>query len=133
MKTVHYLISLAVFCAHAAVAQDVGVWDGAAAGRFNASDRITLARTHQVRSSLEMSLKDYLVAFDGRMANDRLRVGLPLATLANKQLSLAYDLAGKNVMAQWHFAQTTVGGNRLDYKAYVGATGGVSMVLSTRF
>ena len=132
MKAVHYLLCLTALCAHAAVAQDVGAWEGAA-GTLNANDKITLARADQTRSGLELSLKDFLVAFDGRMVNERLRVGLPLASLANKQLSLAYDLAGQNVMAQWHFAQTTLGGNRLDYKAYVGATGGVSMVLSTRY
>lgn len=132
MKPVHFVLSLAALCAHAAVAQGLGAWDGSA-GSFNASDKITLARANQARSGLEMSLKDYLVAFDGRMVNERLRVGLPLASLANNRLDLAYDLAGKNVMAQWHFAQTSVGGNRLDYKAYVGASGGVSMVLSTRF
>lgn len=132
MKSFHYLISLAALCAHAAGAQDLAAWVGAA-GTLNPSDKITLARADQARSGLEMSLKDYLVAFDGRMVNERLRVGLPLASLANNQLDLAYDLAGKNVMAQWHFAHTTIGGNRLDYKAYVGPTGGVSMVLSTRF
>lgn len=132
MKPVYFLFSLAALCAHAAAAQGLGVWDGSVAN-FNASDKITLARADQARSGLEMSLKDYLVAFDGRMVNERLRVGLPLASLANKQLDLAYDLAGKNVMAQWRFAQTRFGGNRLDYKAYVGASGGVSMVLSTRF
>ena len=115
MKSVHYFLSLAAVCAQAATAQGVGAWDATAG------------------SGLEMSLKDYLVAFDGRMVNERLRVGLPLASLANNRLDLAYDLAGKNVMAQWHFAKTSVGGNRLDYKAYVGASGGVSMVLSTRF
>ena len=132
MKSVHYFLSLAAVCAQAATDQGVGAWD-ATAGSVNANDKITLARADRARSGLEMSLKDYLVAFDGRMVNERLRVGLPLASLANNRLDLAYDLAGKNVMAQWHFAKTSVGGNRLDYKAYVGASGGVSMVLSTRF
>lgn len=132
MKTLHCLISLAALCAQAAAAQGVGAWE-AAAGSFNASDKITLARADQVRSGLELSLRDYLVAFDGRMVNERLRVGLPLASLANQQLDLAYDPAGKNVMAQWHFTQTSFRGNRLDYRAYVGASGNVSMVLSTRF
>lgn len=132
MKTGHFLLSLVAICAHTAAAQGVSVWTVAPA-TLTASDKISLTRADQTRSSLERSLKDFLVAFDGRMANERIRVGLPLASLANNRLDLAYDLAGKNVMAQWHFAQTTFGGNRLDYKAYVGPTGGVSMVLSTRF
>lgn len=132
MKSVHYILSLAAVCAQAATAQDVGAWD-ATAGNFNTSDKITLARADRARSGLEMSLKDYLVAFDGRMVNERLRVGVPLVSLANNRLDFAYDPAGKNVMAQWNFAQTSVGGNRLDYRAYVGASGNVSMVLSTRF
>ncbi|MBK7005562.1 MAG: hypothetical protein IPH37_10850 [Burkholderiales bacterium] len=132
MKPVHFLFSLAAVCAQTAAAQAHGTVDGRD-GASHASDQMTLARVDQARNRLEMALKSYLVAFDGHMVNEPVRVGVPLASLAHNRLNLAYDPAGKNVMAQWHFAQTTLGGKRLDYKAYVGASGGVSMVLSTRF
>ena len=99
----------------------------------NPKDRITLAKADQTRSSLEASLKDYLVAFDSQLVEERYRVGLPLASLANNQVELAYDLSGKNVMAQWRFAQSATNGKRLDYHAYVGASGAMSLVLSSRF
>lgn len=142
MNARHRLISLAAFCAIAAQAQTLGVpvlgvssapaYEGARAG-FNATDQITLDHADQSRNRLEVSLKDYLVAFDSQLAKERHRVGLPLASFANNRLDFAYDLSGKNVMAQWHLNQPTAYGQRWDYQAYVGASGTFSFVISSRF
>jgi len=147
VKTRHLILCLLACCTQLAVAQSLkspgltvsvvpvaSAYEGVRANpNTNASDRITLAKADQTRNGLEASLKDYLVAFDSQLVKERYRVGLPLASFANKQIDVAYDLSAKNVMAQWRFAQSTTSGQRFDYQAYVGASGGVSLVLSSRF
>lgn len=119
MKNRHILFCLAACCSSLVMAQ--------------LREPITLANAEPLRNRLEASLKDYLVAFDSQLSKERYRVGLPLASFANKQVDVAYDLSGKNVMAQWRFAQSSAAGQRFDYQAYVGASGSVSLVLSSRF
>ena len=52
---------------------------------------------------------------------------------AEGQLNVAYDLSGRNVMAQWNFAQTSAFGTKINYRAYVGESGMVSLGVSSRF
>lgn len=126
------LISLAAFCASAALAQSLSLPVGDALATFE-YDKITLAHAAQTRNKLESSLKDYLVAFNPQFVNERVHVGVPLASFANNRLDFAYDLAGKNVMAQWRLVQPTSYGQRWDYQAYVSGAGTVSFVISARF
>ena len=64
---------------------------------------------------------------------DSARLGIPLASFAEGQLNVAYDLSGRNVMAQWNFAQTSAFGTKINYRAYVGESGMVSLGVSSRF
>ncbi len=106
------------------LAQEVGVLP---------ADKALASEMDSSRSRVESSLKEYLVAFDSRIDSNRKRVGLPLLAVADDTLQLAYDPAGKNVMAQWKFAQTRALGQKLNYQAYVGESGTVNFVISTRY
>ncbi len=99
----------------------------------NAADQSLLLRADQSRSALESSLRGYVVAFDTAMLRTRPRVGVPLAAFSNSGLELAYDVSGQSVMAQWRLSRPSGQGNRIEYRAFVGATGTASLVISTRF
>lgn len=119
MNTRHLLIGFAACCTQWVAAQSV--------------EPMALTGIEPLRNRLETSLKGYLVAFDSQLAKERVRVGVPLASFANDQIKVAYDLSGQNVMAQWQFAQSNTGALRLNYHAYVGASGGISLVLRSNF
>lgn len=119
MNTRHLLIGFAACCTQWVAAQSV--------------EPMALTGIEPLRNRLETSLKDYLVAFDSQLAKERVRVGVPLASFAKDQIKVAYDLSGQNVMAQWQFVPSNTGALRLDYNAYVGASGGISLVLRSRF
>ena len=139
MITRHTLICLSICCAPCAgLAQS---WSGADAASVyesaqstsNATDKGLLLRADQSRSALEASLGSYVVAFDTAVLRTRPRVGVPLANFSNSGLELAYDVSGQSVMAQWRLSRPSDHGNRIDYRAFVGATGTASLVISTRF
>lgn len=92
-----------------------------------------MLQADQSRSALETSLRGYVVAFDTATVRERPRIGVPLATFSGSGLELAYDVSGQSVMAQWRLSQPSSQGNRIDYRAFVGATGAASVVISTRF
>jgi hypothetical protein len=97
------------------------------------ADKALVSDAGHTRSKVESSLKGYLVAFDSRSESRRLKVGLPLASFADDTVQIAYDVGGKNVMAQWKFAQSQAMGQKLNYQAYVGESGTVNFVISSRF
>jgi hypothetical protein len=150
MKNRTRLLSVAAICVPAAMAQQAdaplvtrapALNDPAlatylgerAAANITHSDRAMIASADQTRRKLELSLKDYVVAFDPQLPNQRLRVGLPLVSFASRQWDVAYDVADKSLMAQWRFAQTTVSGQKWDYQAYLGTSGAVSLVIKAHF
>ena len=69
------------------------------------ADKLLTAHARDSRVKLESSVKDYLVVFNSHQDLDRARVGIPLASFADGAVNIAYDLSGRNVMAQWTFAQ----------------------------
>lgn len=97
------------------------------------ADKLMVSHARDSRTKLESSVKDYLVVFNSHQDMDRARVGIPLASFADGTVNLAYDVSGRNVMAQWTFAQTSAYGNKINYRAYVGDSGVVSVAVSTRF
>jgi len=97
------------------------------------ADKLMASQARDSRVKLESSMKDFLVVFDTHQDGDRARLGIPLASFAEGQLNVAYDLAGRNVMAQWNFAQTSAFGTKINYRAYVGESGMVSLGVSSRF
>ena len=84
------------------------------------ADKLLTAHARDSRVKLESSVKDYLVVFNSRQDLDRARLGIPLASFADGAVNIAYDLSGRNVMAQWTFAQSSAYGNKIKYRAYVG-------------
>jgi hypothetical protein len=137
------LICLSICCAPCAVLAQA--WAGAGAGAdvgpayasdpyaTNAADKTLLLQADRSRHALESSLSGYLVAFDTTVLQHRPRVGVPLAAFPAAGLELAYDVSGQSVMAQWRLSQPSSPGNRIEYRAFVGATGTASLVISTRF
>jgi hypothetical protein len=102
-------------------------------GSMAPADKVLVSEADNTRSKVASSLKGYLVAFDSRTESRRLKVGLPLASFADDTVQIAYDLGGKNVMAQSKFAQSQAMGHKLNYQAYVGEAGTVNFVISSRF
>jgi len=97
------------------------------------ADKLLVSHARDSRTKLEASVKDYLVVFNSHQDLDRARVGIPLASFADGTVNLAYDVSGRNVMAQWTFAQSSAYGNKVNYRAYFGDSGVVSLAVSTRF
>ncbi len=140
MKPRHLLMLLTLAASTQAVcAQGVGVQESAAlpagytASPVATADKAMVLEADGARRKAEASLGQYLVAFDSRYDSNRKQVGLPLASLADDTLHLAYDPSGKNVMAQWRFAQTSAMGQKFNYQAYVGESGVVNFVISSKF
>jgi len=96
-------------------------------------DKAMLKKADTTLKGLENSLKDYAVALKPRADSEQRHVGLPLATLGDDNLHLAYDLATKSMAAQWSFVQTKVLGHTLQYQAFVGESGAASLLMSMRF
>jgi len=135
LKPRHLLILLTVAGATQGVlAQESGALPaGYATTPVAPADKALVSDADNARKKAEASLGEYLVAFDSRYDSNRKRVGLPLGSFADDTLHIAYDLSGKNVMAQWRFAQSSALGQKLNYQAYVGESGVVNFVISTKF
>lgn len=82
---------------------------------------------------VESSVQDVFVAYKPRHDSEMRRVGVPLVSSADTGLGLAYDLSGKNLMAQWKFSQSNLGGGSVNYRAFVSETGQVSFTVSSNF
>jgi hypothetical protein len=85
------------------------------------------------RQKIASSVDGYLVAFDSKHDGFQKRVGLPLTTFGDSPVGLAYDLTGKNLMAQWNLSQGNSRGDKLNYRAFLGQTGDVSFVIRASF
>jgi hypothetical protein len=135
----HTLICLSLCCAPCAgLAQswsgpDAAIAYESARNTSSTTDKNLMLQADRSRSALETSLRGYVVAFDTATLRARPRVGLPLATFSESGLELAYDVSGQSVMAQWRLSQPIGQGNRMDYRAFVGADGTASLVIRTRF
>jgi hypothetical protein len=107
------------------------------ASPLGASDRAMVLRADGQRRQMEDSVKDYLVAFDSRIAPPgalpRKTVGLSLTNFSGSPLALAYDPNGKSMMAQWRSVQSLGSGLSVQYQAFVGEAGAVNFVISSRF
>lgn len=86
------------------------------------------------RQRIASRLRDYLVAFDaGHDGNRRVRVGLPLTSLANNQVHVAYDVAGGGVMMQWHLSELTHRGTLWQFNAFVNQAKTATVAVSANF
>lgn len=81
---------------------------------------------------VESSVQDVLVAYKPRHDSEMRRVGVPLVS-SESGLGLAYDLSGKNLMAQWKFSQSNLGSTTVNYRAFVSESGQVSFTISSNF
>jgi len=104
-----------------------------AAPSLNQSDRGLLAKADSDRKSLELALQNTLVAFDTRHDGGRKKLGVALTSFSNSPLELAYDPNGKSLMAQWRSVHTTAAGQSFQYQAFVGESGAINFVISSKF
>ena len=82
---------------------------------------------------VETSVQDVLVTYQPRHDSEMRRVGVPLLASSATGLGLAYDLAGKNLMAQWNFSPSNLGNTSVRYRAFLSESGQVSFTVSSRF
>ena len=82
---------------------------------------------------VETSVQDLLVTYKPRHDSEMRRVGVPLISSSDTGLGLAYDLSGKNLMAQWNFNQSNLGSTTVNYRAFLSESGQVSFTVSSRF
>nr|WP_315466278.1 hypothetical protein [uncultured Rhodoferax sp.] len=85
------------------------------------------------RSASGLTLQNTLVAFDTRLGGGHKRLGLSLTSFKSSPVELVYDPTAKSLMAQWRSLHRTAAGQAFQYQAYVGETGEVNFVLSSRF
>jgi hypothetical protein len=97
------------------------------------SDKAMLEHSRESVRALEDGVKDYLVAFRSSHDTYRWQVGLPLAELGGKSVQLAYDISGRNLMAQWTLAQSRALGEQLNYSAFLSGTGAMNFVVHADF
>lgn len=104
-----------------------------AAPSLNQSDRSLLAKSVSDRKAIEASLQNTLVAFETRHDGARKKLGVSLTSFSSSPLELAYDPNSKNLMAQWRSVYTTAAGQSFQYQAFVGESGTVNFVISSKF
>lgn len=104
-----------------------------AAPSLNQSDRSMHAKADSDRKSLELALQNTLVAFDTRHDGARKKLGVSLTSFSGSPLELAYDPNGKSLMAQWRSVLTTAAGQSFQYQAFVGESGAINFVISSKF
>ena len=104
-----------------------------AAPSLNQSDRSLLDKAVAERKSIGLLLHNTVVAFDTRYDGARKKIGVSLTSFSNSPLELAYDPTGKSLIAQWRSVHTTAAGQSFQYQAFVGESGAINFVLSSRF
>ncbi|MDT7518569.1 hypothetical protein RAE19_07600 [Rhodoferax sp. TBRC 17660] len=104
-----------------------------AAPSLNQSDRSLLDKAVAERKSIGLLLHNTVVAFDTRYDGARKKIGVSLTSFSNSPLELAYDPTGKSLIAQWRSVHTTAAGQSFQYQAFVGESGAINFVLSSKF
>jgi hypothetical protein len=97
------------------------------------SDRRTTEDADKTRQKIAASLSDNLVIFSSSHDAQSQRLGVPLTAFADSPFRLAYDPAGRQVMAQWTPGSLGRSGQGLQYRAYMDAAGSLGFVLSAGF
>lgn len=104
-----------------------------AAPSLNQSDRSLLDKAVAERKSIGLLLHNTVVAFDTRYDGARKKIGVSLTSFSNSPLELAYDPTGKSLIAQWRSVHTTATGQSFQYQAFVGESGAINFVVSSKF
>jgi hypothetical protein len=104
-----------------------------AAPSLNQSDRSLLDKAVAERKSIGLLLHNTVVAFDTRYDGARKKIGVSLTSFSNSPLELAYDPTGKSLIAQWRSVHTTAAGQSFQYQAFVGESGAINFVVSSKF
>ncbi|CAM8656068.1 hypothetical protein MCEMSEM18_00589 [Comamonadaceae bacterium] len=104
-----------------------------AAPSLNQSDRSLLDKAVAERKPIGLLLHNTVVAFDTRYDGARKKIGVSLTSFSNSPLELAYDPTGKSLIAQWRSVHTTAAGQSFQYQAFVGESGAINFVLSSKF
>jgi hypothetical protein len=104
-----------------------------AAPSLNQSDRSLLDKAVAERKSIGLLLHNTVVAFDTRYDGTHKKIGVSLTSFSNSPLELAYDPTGKSLIAQWRSVHTTAAGQSFQYQAFVGESGAINFVVSSKF
>ena len=104
-----------------------------AAPSLNQSDRSLLDKAVAERKSIGLLLHNTVVAFDTGYDGARKKIGVSLTSFSNSPLELAYDPTGKSLIAQWRSVHTTAAGQSFQYQAFVGESGAINFVVSSKF
>ena len=104
-----------------------------AAPSLNQSDRSLLDKAVAERKSIGLLLHNTVVAFDTRYDGAHKKIGVSLTSFSNSPLELAYDPTGKSLIAQWRSVHTTAAGQSFQYQAFVGESGAINFVVSSKF
>ncbi|MDZ7890311.1 MAG: hypothetical protein U5L73_00985 [Rhodoferax sp.] len=104
-----------------------------AAPSLNQSDRSLLDEAVAERKSIGLLLHNTVVAFDTRYDGTHKKIGVALTSFSNSPLELAYDPTGKSLIAQWRSVYTTAAGQSFQYQAFVGESGAINFVVSSKF
>ena len=104
-----------------------------AAPSLNQSDRSLLDKAVAERKSIGLLLHNTVVAFDTRYDGTYKKIGVSLTSFSNSPLELAYDPTGKSLIAQWRSVHTTAAGQSFQYQAFVGESGAINFVVSSKF
>lgn len=104
-----------------------------AAPSLNQSDRSLLDKAVAERKSIGLLMHNTVVAFDTRYDGARKKIGVSLTSFSNSPLELAYDPTGKSLIAQWRSVHTTAAGQSFQYQAFVGESGAINFVVSSKF
>jgi hypothetical protein len=97
------------------------------------SDRQMNEDADKTRQKIAASLSDNLVIFSSSHDAQSQRLGVPLTAFADSPFRLAYDPAGRQVMAQWTRGSLGLSGQGLQYRAYMDAAGSLGFALSAGF
>ena len=136
MKAIAFVTLSAALLAEPACAQE---WvsltrlPSGAAPSLNQSDRSLLDKAVAERKSIGLLLHNTVVAFDTRYDGTHKKIGVSLTSFSNSPLELAYDPTGKSLIAQWRSVHTTAAGQSFQYQAFVGESGAINFVVSSKF
>jgi ABC-type transport system involved in Fe-S cluster assembly fused permease/ATPase subunit len=99
------------------------------------ADAEMLSEINQSKKKIESLFKEYLVAFDASHDDSqrKIRVGLPLTSMADNLIHFAYDVADKGVIMQWKFSPTKAHGTQWNFHAFVSQSRTASIAVSANF
>jgi hypothetical protein len=116
-------------------ASDLSTFSIASLDRPINTDTELASELKQSKKKIESLFNEYLVAFNAshEAGQSKLRIGLPLTSMAGDLIHFAYDVADKNIIMQWKFAQTKAYGTQWNFHAFMSQSRTASIAFSASF